>query len=166
LEICDPSRPGAIPHYGTFNGNPATMAGGVAALELLTPEEYDRINGLGDRLRRGIDGLGAELGLSVSATGLGSLLNVHLLEGPIRSYRDVARADQKSAALLHLACLNEGLFLARRGLMCTSTPMDDSTVDEVLQRLRAAVLALHLERPLPARSPRTSAEPALQLARP
>ena len=58
MEVCDPSRPGAIPHYGTFNGNPATMAGGIANLELLTPAEYDRINALGDRLRDGINALG------------------------------------------------------------------------------------------------------------
>ena len=58
MEVCDPSRPGAIPHYGTFNGNPATMAGGIANLELLTAAEYDRINALGDRLRDGINALG------------------------------------------------------------------------------------------------------------
>ena len=80
MEVCDPSRPGAIPHYGTFNGNPATMAGGIANLELLTPAEYDRINALGDRLRDGINALGPELGLAVCATGVGSLLNIHLQE--------------------------------------------------------------------------------------
>src|SRR5207247_7863944 len=43
MEVCDPSRPGAIPHYGTFNGHPATMAGGIASLELVTPAEYERL---------------------------------------------------------------------------------------------------------------------------
>src|SRR5207244_7213129 len=137
-EVSDPSRPGAIPHYGTFNGNPATMAGGIAALELLPAEEYERLNALGDRLRDGINGLGGELGLAVCSTGIGSLLNIHLTDEPIRSYRDVARAKPR-ARLLHLALLNEGLFPAGRGLISTSTPMDDALVDDVHARIRRAV---------------------------
>jgi glutamate-1-semialdehyde 2,1-aminomutase len=148
MEVCNPSRPGAIPHYGTFNGNPATMAGGIASLELLTPAEYERLNALGDRLRDGINALGPALGLAICATGIGSLLNIHLTEGPIRRYRDVVRGKE-GAGLLHLALLNEGLFLARRGLMSTSTPMDEALVDEVLDGIRRAVLAVHAEQPIP-----------------
>jgi glutamate-1-semialdehyde 2,1-aminomutase len=148
MDVCDPGRPGAIPHYGTFNGNPATMAGGIAALELLTPGEYERLNSLGDRLRDGINALGEELGLAVCATGLGSLLNIHLLTGPIRCYRDVLPGKPR-AKLLHLALLNEGLFPAARGLMAMSTPMDDALIDEVLAAIRRAVLAVHAEEPIP-----------------
>ena len=147
MEVCDPSRPGAIPHYGTFNGNPATMAGGIANLDLLTPAEHDRINALGDGLRDGINELGRELGLAVCATGIGSLLNIHLRELPLRNHREVLESKE-AGQLLHIALLNEGLFPARRGLMATSTPMDESIVDEILERTRRAVLAVHAERPL------------------
>jgi len=149
MELCDPRNAGHVPHYGSFNGNPATMAGGLAAMELYTPGEYDRINTLGDRLRDGVNALGAELGLAIQATGMGSLLNVHLVDGPIRDKRDVARADPTRTRLFHLACLNEGLYPAGRGLMSMSTPMDDTTVDEVLERMRRAVLAVHEEHPIP-----------------
>ena len=148
MAVCDPGRSGAIPHYGTFNGNPATMAGGITALELLPPSEYDRLNELGDRLREGINALGVELGLALCATGLGSLLNIHLNEGPIRCYRDVARG-KPWARLLHLALLNEGLFPAGRGLMSISTPMDEALVDEIVEAIRRAVLAVHAEQPIP-----------------
>lgn len=150
MELSDPRRPGAIPHYGTFNGNPATMAGGIATLELLTPSEHDRLNRLGDRLRDGINDLGTELGLAVSASGIGSLLNIRLGTGPIRSYRDVVTGKPFSA-LLHLALLNDGVFVAQRGLISTSTPMDDELVDGVLERIRRAVLAVHAEQPIPER---------------
>ena len=33
--------------------------------------------------------------------------------------------------------------------MATSTAMDDSTVDEALERIRNAVLAVHAEQPIP-----------------
>jgi hypothetical protein len=36
--------------------------------------------------------------------------------------------------------------------MSTSTPMTDTTIDDVLERTRRAVLAVHAERPLPALS--------------
>jgi glutamate-1-semialdehyde 2,1-aminomutase len=149
MDLCDPSTVGHVPHYGSFNGNPATMAGGLAAMELYTPDEYDRINGLGDRLRDGVNALGAELGLTIQATGMGSLLNVHLVDGPIRQKRDVARANPAHARLFHLACLNEGLFPAGRALMCMSTAMDESTVDAALAGIRNAVLAVHAEQPIP-----------------
>jgi glutamate-1-semialdehyde 2,1-aminomutase len=147
MEVCDPRRPGAIPHYGTFNGNAATMAGGVASLELLPPAEYERINALGERLRDGVNALGAELGLAICATGIGSLLDVHLTNGPLRCYRDVVRG-KPWADLLHLALLNEGLFAARRGLMAISTPMDEELIDDVIEKVRSAVLAVHAEQPI------------------
>jgi glutamate-1-semialdehyde 2,1-aminomutase len=149
MEICDPGKAGHVPHYGSFNGNPATMAGGVAAMELYTPEEYERINALGNRLREGVNALGAELGLAIQATGTGSLLNVHLVDGPIRQKRDVGRADPTHARLFHLACLNEGLFLAGRGLISISTAMDEPKVDEAIDCIRNAVLAVHAEHPVP-----------------
>jgi glutamate-1-semialdehyde 2,1-aminomutase len=149
METCDPSRAGHVPHYGSFNGNPATMAGGLAAMELYTADEYDRINALGDRLREGVNALGAELGLSVQATGMGSLLNIHLVDGPITTKRDVGRVDPAHARLFHLACLNEGLFPAGRGLISISTAMDETKVDEALEGIRNAVLAVHAEHPVP-----------------
>jgi glutamate-1-semialdehyde 2,1-aminomutase len=150
MELFDPSRRGSIPHGGTFNANPATMAGGIAALELLTAEEIERLNGLGERLRDGINAIGEELGLAVRATGVGSLVNLHLVGSEIHRYRDgVGAAEPERTRLLHLAMLNEGLFMARRGLMGMSTPMSEETIDEALEGIRRAVLAVHAEAPLP-----------------
>jgi glutamate-1-semialdehyde 2,1-aminomutase len=149
MQLCDPSKAGHVPHYGTYNGNPATMAGGVAAMELYTADEYDRINALGDRFREGVNALGTELGLAIQATGTGSLLNIHLVDGPIKTKRDVGRTDPTHARLFHLACLNEGLFPAGRGLISISTAMDESRVDEALDGVRNALLAVHSEHPVP-----------------
>lgn len=148
MALTDPGRPGFLPHSGTFNGNAATTAAGIASLELLTAAECERLNGLGDRLREGIRALGDELGLPVTATGLGSLLTIHLLHDPPRSYREARRADSEAVRLLHLALLNEGVFAARRGMLCLGTPMDEDVVARALEAIRRAVLAVHAERPL------------------
>ena len=74
------------------------MAGGIANMELLTPAEHDRIDALGDRLRDGINALGADLGLTVSATGVGSLLNIHLRDCRSARTATSSRARKRAAA--------------------------------------------------------------------
>jgi glutamate-1-semialdehyde 2,1-aminomutase len=152
MAMTDPGRPGALPISGTFNGSPAVMAAGAVAVELLDAGECERLNGLGDRLREGIDSLGRELGLAVTASGLGSLNTIHLLEEPPRSYREARAADPEAVRLLHLALLNEGVFAAKRGMLALSTPMREEQIDEALEAMRRAVLAVHAERPLRARA--------------
>jgi glutamate-1-semialdehyde 2,1-aminomutase len=151
LALTDPWRPGFLSHSGTFNGNAATTAAGIAALDLLTAAECERLNALGDDLRMRIRALGAELGLPVTAAGLGSLLTIHLLDEPPRSYREARSADPEATRLLHLALLNEGVFAARRGLLCLSTPMDEAEVDRTLAAIRRALLAVHAVHPPRAR---------------
>jgi glutamate-1-semialdehyde 2,1-aminomutase len=43
----------AVPHGGTFNANPVTMAAGLAAMRLLDEPAYARLDELGETLRRG-----------------------------------------------------------------------------------------------------------------
>jgi len=152
MALTEPRRPGFLPHSGTFNGNAATTAAGAAALELLTAEECMRLNALGERLRDGIRELGDELGLAVTATGLGSLLTMHLVDGPVENYRDARRADREAVRLLHLALLNEGVFSARRGMLSLSTPMGEAEIERALAAVRRALLAVGAERPLPVRA--------------
>jgi glutamate-1-semialdehyde 2,1-aminomutase len=152
MALTEPRRPGFLHHSGTFNGNAATMAAGAAALELLTAEECERLNALGDELRDGIRELGNELGFAVTATGLGSLLTMHLVDGPPNNYRDARLADPEAVRLLHLALLNEGIFSARRGMLNLSTPMGEFEVERALAAVRRALLAVDAERPLRARA--------------
>ncbi len=77
-----------------------------------------------------------------AVTGYGSFAGVHLGATAARTYRDVALADKGLARLLHLALLLEGIFVAPRLMMCTSTAMDDATIDEALAGFRRAVGAI------------------------
>jgi glutamate-1-semialdehyde 2,1-aminomutase len=53
MAVFDPTRggPPAAPHGGTFNANPVTMAAGLAAMRLLTPDAFARVDELGAKLR-------------------------------------------------------------------------------------------------------------------
>jgi glutamate-1-semialdehyde 2,1-aminomutase len=137
LAVFDPRRDEHISHSGTFNGNSMSLAAGRVSLELLTPEEIERINALGARLAGGVRGLLPD----AVVTSVGSLVQIHLgAVEPIRCARD-ARTSGPGLAALHHAALREGVFFAPRGLLNTSTAMDEAVVDKVLARLERAVEA-------------------------
>jgi glutamate-1-semialdehyde 2,1-aminomutase len=142
MEQFDPLRPAALSQSGTFNGNLITMVAGVAAMEAYTPAEVGRINALGERLRDGLRAALQDAGVPAAVTGYGSFAGVHLGATAVHTYRDAALTDKGLARLLHLALLLEGIYVAPRLTMCTSTAMDDATIDEVLAGFRRAIGAV------------------------
>jgi glutamate-1-semialdehyde 2,1-aminomutase len=83
---------GRYSHSGTYNSNLIAAAAVSATLdELAVPGTYERIDGLGERLRRGIDDVLAELEIPAHATGLGPVLQTWFANRPIRNYRDAVR---------------------------------------------------------------------------
>jgi glutamate-1-semialdehyde 2,1-aminomutase len=142
MEQFDPLRPSPLWQSGTFNGNLITMVAGVAAMEAYGPEEVARINALGDRLRVGLRDALANAEVTGTVTGYGSFVGLHLGTTDVRTYRDAAVTDKGLSRLLHLALLLEGIYVAPRLMMCTSTAMDDGTIDEVLAGFRRAIDAV------------------------
>jgi len=145
MSLYDPARPNGFHHSGTFNGNPLTMAAGIASVNALTPEAIAAINQLGATLRQGMDEAFAEVGIRGHTTGEGSLAYVHWTAEQITSAADVVRWKQRAAELprlLHLELLNQGIFAANRGLFNLSTPMTDSEVDRALEAFCAALFTL------------------------
>ena len=125
MAIFDPRSEPFIEHHGTFNGNTLGMAAGCASLDLLPQTEIERINALGDRLAAGLREQLAATDLDVELTHVGSLLNL--------------RGDSTVVSHLHRAALREGVYMAPRGMLCISTPMDEGVIDEALVRLQRAV---------------------------
>ena len=136
---------GGLRQAGTFNGNPMTMAAGIAALKAYDAAAVARLNALGDRLRDGLNGIFRGLGVRGQATGLGSLAAIQWRDGAIRNARDAVlamRAAGDLPRLVHLEMLNRGLFLSSGLKMCTSTPMNEREVDRALQAFEATLHTL------------------------
>jgi glutamate-1-semialdehyde 2,1-aminomutase len=139
MDILNPRRPGTLSHAGTFNGNPLAMAAGCASLDLLTPSEIDRINGLGALLADGLRETLRANELAGRITSAGSLVHVHFDTGEeIRSFRDV-NLHSEMLVRLHGAALEEGVYIAPRGTLNTSTAMDGSVIEEAVARLGRAM---------------------------
>lgn len=144
MAVFDPEH-GSVGLSGTFNGNPLAMTAGRVSLELMSTAEFDRINALGENLRARIEALSLLGNSPVSVTGLGSVLNVHLAATPPASYRDSVAVDAQARHLFHLALLNEGVFAASRGLMCTSTAMTDADVSATVSAVERALRRVAVE---------------------
>ena len=131
-QMFDPRDKNRILHSGTFNGNNATMAAGLASLRLLDQPAIDRINALGQALARGFDDAFQEAGIAGQTTSYGSLVQVHWQRGEISNMQDVARGHKQAGDLpylLHLELANRGVFCAVRGEFNTSTVLSQEDVN-------------------------------------
>ena len=142
MKVFDPRQGKPLaPHGGTFNANPISMVAGKAAMELLTPEEFERINGLGARARDGVAKAFADAGVDGQVTGAGSLLRIHMTNVPLVDYRSARATAAQSAALTSVVDYmhTNGVLLAETGLCAISTAMGEAEIDEFIYIFAAAL---------------------------
>ncbi len=140
----DPFRPGAFAHAGTFNNNVFTLAAGVAGLrEVYTPETAHALNARGDALRQRLNEVAQAARFPMQFTGLGSMMNLHMHAGPVRSVRDLAGDSIALRDLFYFDMLEQGLWLARRGMVNLSLPMGDAECERLARAVQGFVEARH-----------------------
>jgi glutamate-1-semialdehyde 2,1-aminomutase len=130
MDLFDPRRPDALPHAGTFNNNVLTMSAGLTGLtEIYTPEAARTLNARGDALRERLNALCRAADAPLQFTGIGSMIAVHAMRGPIHSPADAAKGDAKLKELFFFDMLAHGIWLARRGMFALSLPIGDTECD-------------------------------------
>jgi glutamate-1-semialdehyde 2,1-aminomutase len=135
----DPARGGTLTHGGTFNNNVVTMAAGAAALgELLSPQLLDDLYDRGEALRRRLAGALADSPLPMCVSGMGSLMTIHTVRGPVHSPSDLAGVDPILKELLFHELLERGIYLAPRGYIAMSAAIDDADCDRFALALAEA----------------------------
>jgi glutamate-1-semialdehyde 2,1-aminomutase len=138
MSLFDPTKGPVIPHAGTFNGHPITLAAGIATLRELTPSMYERLSSLGQRARTGITKALHDKGVGAQVTGLASLFHIHLTPEEIINYRSTLRENKEAKSLLFTELLVRGQYLASRGMGCISSPMSESEVDSLIEAVSEA----------------------------
>ena len=121
-----PPDSGRLSHAGTFNGNPLTMAAGLATMGEYTVAAARRLDEQGDALRRSLIRRLEPLGFTV--TGAGSLMNIHATHEAPKCWRDVRSSDRALVLTLHHALRDRGIFIAPRGMICLSTALTDRDI--------------------------------------
>jgi glutamate-1-semialdehyde 2,1-aminomutase len=143
MALFDPSRgPPSIPHPGSYNANPVSLAAGLATLELLTREAIERLNQRGDRLRKSLKQEFDQAGVPAAITGLGSLFGIHLTNRPVRTIRDAAGGDAGLRHRVFLGLYNEGVLLDPRGVGTLSTAIGEREIERFLEALRTVLSRL------------------------
>src|SRR5229473_1779704 len=143
MAVFDPTggKP-AAPHGGTFNANPVTMAAGLAAMRLLTPEAFAKLDELGAKLRGSLEACFKRAGVPGGVTGLGSLYRVHPTDRELIDYRSTRTSPEEEARLHRIirGLMERGVLMSITGLGCLSTPMGDAELESLVETF-AAVLA-------------------------
>ena len=147
MDLFDPTAGKGMGQSGTFSAHPLTMAAGLAMLRELTPEAYDHLNGLGDRLSGGLNEMFEGNGIDAVAHNTGSVFSVYFTSnGKPRSYRDLSGVDKSMTHPVFLALLEQGYFLGfGLGMCAVSLPTEASHVDGLVNAFETAVEVVRSE---------------------
>jgi glutamate-1-semialdehyde 2,1-aminomutase len=132
---------GVLKHSGTFNGNPATMAGGVATLDRLDASRIEQLNERGDGLRNRLQRVATDVDIPVRITGDGSLFQIHFTDGAITDYESGSAGDPPVEDLF-LRMRSEGVFLAPRGMGNLSTEIGNHEIDVFVETFERSLADL------------------------
>jgi glutamate-1-semialdehyde 2,1-aminomutase len=121
---------------GTFNGNPLSMAAGLATLtEVLTPEAYERLGKLGTRLASGCQEALDRAGITGVTTDLGCKGSITFRDRPIERYRDFAEVDDSLFDASWYWLINRGIFQTpgKEEQWTISVQHDESDIDRFIE---------------------------------
>jgi glutamate-1-semialdehyde 2,1-aminomutase len=141
------SPDGEIFFSGTYNGNAVATHAALATIEVLEREPvHEHLFALGDRMRRGLESIAADLGVPACVVGYGGIYGLIFAEGPLETYDDVRRNDvdafmRYKSGLLARGVLEMPAVNAMRSHICYAHTREDvdRTVEASAEALRTAV---------------------------
>ncbi|MGH8937102.1 MAG: aspartate aminotransferase family protein [Acidimicrobiia bacterium] len=140
-DLMEPLGSGEVNHSGTFNANVMGMAAVAASLRLLAEDPpYDRIEQVGRSLIDGLAELGKEEGLRLQ--GLPMAFHASFGEGEVTDYRSLQGLDAARYRDLAAALVEEGVWVATRGVWYVSAAHGQHEVEVTLERAAAALRRL------------------------
>jgi glutamate-1-semialdehyde 2,1-aminomutase len=114
-----------LPQGGTFSANPLSMVAGLAAMQALDHNAFERLEQLGETVRAGLKRSIAKRGAPMSVSGAASLFRIHPTRRAPSDYRD-AYPSAKGATLMKEMTRffsKNGVVLPNGASACLSTPM-------------------------------------------
>ena len=148
------NRDRRIAHNGTFNANPISAAAGIAALKIVATEPInDTANARAAQLKDGLNDLLGRMEIPGVATGITSLMFLHLgidYEGDtdyciLTPEQRAASMEPERLRQLSLSLLNQGVQAGNRFILTAAHTEDDiaQTID-AYERSLAEIRALGL----------------------
>ena len=139
MERVAPSGP--VYQAGTLSGNPLAMAAGLATLTTLTPELHSRIEKRTAALVGGLQKIGTDLGVPLTAGHAGSMWGFFFTARPVRNFIEAKASDVALFRRFFHAALDRGVYLAPSPFEACfmSAAHGDADVATALERMRDAL---------------------------
>ncbi|MFW6090756.1 MAG: aspartate aminotransferase family protein [Actinomycetota bacterium] len=139
-ELMEPFGTGEVNHSGTFNANVMAMAAVTATLRTLRDDPpYAEIERIGNRLMKELGDLGNGLGLRIQGVPMAFHVTFAGTETEVVDYRGLARCDTDRYRRLARRLIDEGVWVASRGIWYVSAAHHDREVEVTLERAAAAM---------------------------
>ncbi|OUM86078.1 MAG: glutamate-1-semialdehyde aminotransferase [Bacillus thermozeamaize] len=135
---------------GTMAGNPASLAAGMACLELLQdPTVYQTMDRLGRRLEKGILEAAQRHGIAVTVNRVVGALTLFFGSHPVRNYDDAQRTDGEQYARFFHLMLERGVYLppSKFEAWFLTLAHTDQDIDDTLQAVDEAFAELARHNP-------------------
>jgi glutamate-1-semialdehyde 2,1-aminomutase len=145
LEHANPRKrgPGYVYISGTLNGNPIAAVAGLATLkELERPGTYVRLNAAGERLRRELKALCAELQIPAQILGIASMLNIYFTPSPIHDYRSARTENLALKEKFGRELLKRGIITNLGAKLYLSIAHTDAVLDRTIDIFSQALKTL------------------------
>lgn len=121
---------------GTMAGNPASMAAGIACLEVLRqPGVYEELDRLGSRLEAGIREINTRFNFPIVLNRLKGAMTLYFSDHAVKNYEDAKATDGERFGQFFKAMLQNGVNLApsKYEAWFLTTAHTDEDVDRTLE---------------------------------
>ena len=135
---------GRTSHFGTYNGNPISVAASIATIQILSePGVYDRMHAHGYAIREAIELAAKKNSKTLITTGTGAAFHVHFgLEVVPKSYRDVMRADRSAGDRFRAEMLERGIYNLPAGRWYVGAMHSDVELEHVIDAIEGSMRAM------------------------
>lgn len=111
-DIMDNISPsGKVYEAGTFSGNPVSVSGGIATLEMLRSADYSGLSALADMLSKGLEEIASSHGEKINVNRIGSMFQMFFNNKEVRTYRDAVSSDAARFFEIFNRALGRGIFM-------------------------------------------------------
>jgi len=143
MNILLPTHPSTnrVDIKGTYSGNVAVMAAGLATLNELGDGSLQKhASALGERMVKGLNAIVARSGEKACVNRVGCIFQIYFgLERPPRDHREQAKSNGAQLQKYHLALMTEGVFFKPGTEGRISGVHTESDVDETLGRMEHVI---------------------------
>lgn len=129
-----------LPHGGTYNANPVTMAAGLRAMEMMTTDAFTRLNQLGDAFRKGVQEVFDLSDTDGEVQGQYSIFSMTLSDPALGDTS--ARGHVYRSAGLHRYMVQNGYWMTPGMIGVLSTVMDTADVAPFCETLLSGIREL------------------------